>query len=121
MDGTNAGACEKGRRSLPCHWQIDGDCIAFLHAKRLEYVGYTTNLLEKLSVGDSFAVRRLICLVDDSGLDQIKEENMGDVNISNMGNDWHVGHRGRCEIKSGDNEPCQGRHVPNDRHNYNWR
>ena len=54
---------------MPSHWHIDRDCVALLDAERFEHVGDTANFLEKLAIGDSFAVRRLVRLVNDGGLD----------------------------------------------------
>lgn len=53
---------------LPCHGQIDGDCVTLLDTEALENIGDAADLTEEFCVGDIPTTVRLIGLVDNRGL-----------------------------------------------------
>lgn len=68
VHSTNTSASEEGSGRVPCHGQVNTDGIALVHTKLLKDVGDPASLAEKLGVGDSRALTRLIGLVDNGGL-----------------------------------------------------
>ena len=72
VDGTDAGAGEEGRNSLPGHGKVYGDRGSFLDAKRLENIGNFADFAHEFSIGDERACIGFIGFVNDGRLATLK-------------------------------------------------
>ena len=68
VHGADTRACEECGDCLPCHGEIDRDCVALLNAEILEDIRDAADFAEKLCVCDVASFVWLVCFVDDGGL-----------------------------------------------------
>ena len=68
VDGTDTRTCEEGSDGLPCHGKVDRHGVAFLDAKRFEYIGNAGDFVQQFCKADITARAWLISFVDDRSL-----------------------------------------------------
>ena len=67
---TDAGAGEESSDGVPCHRKVNGDGVTLADPEGAENIGDTADLTEEITIANEFALTRLICLVDNSGLSE---------------------------------------------------
>lgn len=68
VDGAYTGTGEECGDRLPVHGEVDGHGVTLLDAEALQDVGDAGDFGKQFAIGDLFAVRGLVCFVDNRDL-----------------------------------------------------